>query len=161
MTDQPASTAPLAAGLPLVQGRCPACGTSGLFLGDGGYITCSLADCPQPDAATEVIADFWKARQHGGFTFCAQNVGHVTMTEFAKKITEKVTAVAQRKEAVAYANEQKQRAERAEAANERVRALTARWVKAGPPPLGTSLARWWDRRLVELNAALNDPKDQT
>ena len=83
------------------------------------------------------------------------------MTEFAKKITEKVTAVAQPKEAVAYANEQKQRAERAEAANERVRALTARWVKAGPPPLGTSLARWWDRRLVELNAALNDPKDQT
>lgn len=161
MTDQPASTAPLAAGLPLVQGRCPACGTSGLFLGDGGYITCSLADCPQPDAATEVIADFWKARQHGGFTFCPQNVGHVTMTEFAKKITEKVTAVAQRKEAVAYANEQKQRAEQAEAAIERVRALADQWVKAGPPPLGTSIARWWDRRLAELQTALAEPKDPT
>lgn len=115
MADQPASTAPLAAGLPLVQGRCPACGTKGLFLGDGGYVTCSRADCPQPDAATEVIADFWDARQHGTFTFCSQNVGHVTMTAFAKKITEKVTAVGQRKEAVTYANEQKQRAEAAEA----------------------------------------------
>ncbi len=125
MKDQPASTAPLAAGLPLVQGRCPACGTKGLFLGDGGYITCSLIDCPQPDAATEVIADFWDARQHGTFTFCGQDVGHVTMTAFAKKITEKVTAVGQRKEAVAYANAQKQRAERAEAANERVQAALA------------------------------------
>ena len=116
MTDQPASTAPLAAGLPQVQGRCPACGTKGLFLGDGGYVTCSLIGCPQPDAATEVIADFWDARQHNAFTFCGQDVGHVTMTAFAKKITEKVTAVAQRAEAVQYANEQKQRAERAEAA---------------------------------------------
>lgn len=116
MKDQPASNAPLAAGLPLIQGRCPACGTKGLFLGDGGYITCSLIDCPQPDAATEVIADFWDARQHNAFTFCAQSVGHVTMAEFAKKITEKVTAVAQRAEAVRYANEQKQRAEAVEAA---------------------------------------------
>ncbi|MER5902974.1 hypothetical protein ABT150_23190 [Streptomyces mirabilis] len=53
--DRPASTAPLAAGLPLVQGRCPACGTAGLFLGSGGYVTCSSADCPEPDAATTVL----------------------------------------------------------------------------------------------------------
>jgi hypothetical protein len=49
------STAPLAAGLPLVTGRCPACGTTGLFLGDGGYVTCSLIDCPAPDAASTVL----------------------------------------------------------------------------------------------------------
>jgi hypothetical protein len=55
MTDQPASTAPLAAGLPLVQGRCPACGTSGLFLGAGGYITCSRLECPDPGAATALL----------------------------------------------------------------------------------------------------------
>jgi hypothetical protein len=54
-TGQTASTAPLAAGLPLVQGRCPACGTAGLFLGDGGYVTCSLIDCPEPDAASTVL----------------------------------------------------------------------------------------------------------
>jgi hypothetical protein len=50
-----ASTAPLASGLPHVQGRCPACGTAGLFLGSGGYVTCSSVDCPEPDAATTVL----------------------------------------------------------------------------------------------------------
>jgi hypothetical protein len=50
-----------------------------------------------------------------------------------------------------------QRAERAEAAADRVRDLADRWVKAGPPPLGTHLARWWDKRLIELNTVLNEP----
>jgi hypothetical protein len=100
MTDQPASTAPLAAGLPLVQGRCPACGTKGLFLGDGGYITCSLIDCPNPSAADDLL--------HG---------------DQAAKTT-------------------------------RVIALYERWVKAGPPPLGVLIARWWDARLVELHNAI-------
>ena len=153
MTDQPASTAPLAAGLPLVQGRCPACGTKGLFLGDGGYITCSLRECPQPDAATEVIADFWDARQHGTFTFCGQNVGHVTMTEFAKKITEKVTAVAQRAEAVQYANEQKQRADRAEAAITRARTAAEHFLhehEGGEDPCAAAVL-----------AALTQPADRS
>jgi hypothetical protein len=51
----PASTAPLAAGLPLVQGHCPACGSSSLFLGHGGYVTCSRIDCPQPQAASQML----------------------------------------------------------------------------------------------------------
>jgi hypothetical protein len=58
VTDQPtapASTAPLASGLPLVKGRCPACGATSLFLGDGGYVTCSRLDCPQPDAASTLL----------------------------------------------------------------------------------------------------------
>ncbi|MFE6354347.1 hypothetical protein ACFVOO_16115 [Streptomyces rochei] len=42
----------------------------------------------------------------------------------------------------------------------RVIALYEQWVKAGPPPLGTSTARWWDARLVELHNALQ-PADQT
>lgn len=42
---------------------------------------------------------------------------------------------------------------------ERVRALYERWVKAGPPPLGASLARWWDQRLVELRTAVLGTKD--
>lgn len=41
---------------------------------------------------------------------------------------------------------------------ERVRDLRDRWVKAGPPPLGVPIARWWDARLIELNAALAEPK---
>ncbi|MFC7909032.1 hypothetical protein [Streptomyces nigra] len=50
-----ASTAPLAAGLPLVKGNCPACNSASLFLGNGGYVTCSRIDCPEPDAATTVL----------------------------------------------------------------------------------------------------------
>ncbi|MFM9656802.1 hypothetical protein [Streptomyces scabiei] len=34
--------------------------------------------------------------------------------------------------------------------------LRDRWLMAGPPPLGTSINRWWDKRLVELNAVLNE-----
>ena len=41
----------------------------------------------------------------------------------------------------------------------RVRDLRDRWVKAGPPPLGASMARWWDARLIELNTALDEPKE--
>jgi hypothetical protein len=44
---------------------------------------------------------------------------------------------------------------------DRVRELTDRWVKAGPPPLGTPIARWWDRRLAELHAAVRPTTDQT
>ena len=43
--------------LPRVSGYCPACGTASLFLGDGGYVTCSWIDCPNPDAATTILAD--------------------------------------------------------------------------------------------------------
>ncbi|GAB2731625.1 hypothetical protein [Streptomyces bullii] len=39
----------------------------------------------------------------------------------------------------------------------RVIALYEQWVKAGPPPLGTSIARWWDARLVELREAIRPP----
>jgi hypothetical protein len=52
-----------------------------------------------------------------------------------------------------------QRLAQAEATVARVHALADRWTKAGPPPLGTPIARWVDRRLVELNTALAEPKD--
>ncbi|WP_318201091.1 hypothetical protein [Streptomyces sp. SCL15-4] len=51
----PPSTAPLASGLPLVKGNCPACRRASLFLGTGGYPTCSNHECPEPDAATTVL----------------------------------------------------------------------------------------------------------
>lgn len=47
----------------------------------------------------------------------------------------------------------------AEADMGRVRVLAEQWVKAGPPPLGTSISRWWDKRLVELHHALNTEKE--
>lgn len=37
---------------------------------------------------------------------------------------------------------------------QRVTDLYERWCAAGPPPLGTSLSRWWDARLVELRKAI-------
>ena len=43
---------------------------------------------------------------------------------------------------------------------QRVMALYEAWVKAGPPPLGVSLSRWWDRRLVELHEAILPPAEQ-
>lgn len=36
----------------------------------------------------------------------------------------------------------------------RVIALYERWVKTGAPPLGVSINRWWDRRLIELRHAI-------
>ncbi|WP_328425977.1 hypothetical protein [Streptomyces sp. NBC_00443] len=48
-----------------------------------------------------------------------------------------------------------------EADIQRVTALYERWVKAGPPPLGTSLTRWWDERLVELREAILPPEVST
>lgn len=40
---------------PRVKGRCPmGCGET-LFLGQGGYVTCSWRDCPEPDAASRLL----------------------------------------------------------------------------------------------------------
>lgn len=47
---------PTASALPAVQGRCPACGSSSLFLGDGGYVTCPRIGCSEPDAASTLLA---------------------------------------------------------------------------------------------------------
>lgn len=38
-----------------VAGKCPSCGRPDLFLGEGGYVTCSQFDCPIPDAASELL----------------------------------------------------------------------------------------------------------
>lgn len=43
----------------------------------------------------------------------------------------------------------------------RVIDLYERWVKAGPPPLGTSVSRWWDARLVELHDTIQPPEPTT
>lgn len=48
----------------------------------------------------------------------------------------------------------------ADADVQRVITLYERWVAAGPPPLGTSMSRWWDARLAELHNAILPPTDQ-
>jgi hypothetical protein len=47
----------------------------------------------------------------------------------------------------------------AQAAVARVHDLHTGWLSTGAPPLGTSIARWWDKRLIELAAALDEPRD--
>lgn len=40
-----------------VSGYCPmGCGST-LFVGSGGYITCSYIHCPRPDAVADLLAD--------------------------------------------------------------------------------------------------------
>ncbi|MFE6284379.1 hypothetical protein [Streptomyces sp. NPDC057877] len=46
----------------------------------------------------------------------------------------------------------------ADAEVKRVIDLYERWVKAGPPPLGASMSRWWDARLLELRNAILPPE---
>ncbi|MFL6138820.1 MAG: DUF6085 family protein [Frankiaceae bacterium] len=42
---------------PTVAGHCPmGCGAT-LFLGSGGYVTCSYIGCPEPDAVATLLAD--------------------------------------------------------------------------------------------------------
>lgn len=43
----------------------------------------------------------------------------------------------------------------------RVIDLYEQWVKAGPPPLGVLINRWWDARLVELHNAILPPQEQS
>jgi len=40
---------------PKVQGKCPSCGAESLFLGSGGYVTCSVIGCKAPGAATDLL----------------------------------------------------------------------------------------------------------
>lgn len=40
---------------PQIEGRCFACGGQTLFVGEGGYITCSYLSCPNPSAVNQVL----------------------------------------------------------------------------------------------------------
>lgn len=51
-----------------VQGFCPACGHGVLMLGDGGHVTCTLIDCPNPSAADELL-------RHAHLTECEHAAG--------------------------------------------------------------------------------------
>lgn len=48
----------VAVGWPRIKGNCPACCRASLFLGTGGYPTCSNYECPEPDAATTVLEQY-------------------------------------------------------------------------------------------------------
>lgn len=44
-----------ASGRAHVNGKCPACGSGGLFVGSGGYLTCPWAECPDPGAPHDAL----------------------------------------------------------------------------------------------------------
>ena len=44
-----------AAWMPVVKGKCPACGMASLFLAAGGYVTCASLSCKDPCAAGELL----------------------------------------------------------------------------------------------------------
>lgn len=46
----------MSADWPEVAGICPACGWHSLFLGAGGFVTCSRLECPAPEAASDLLA---------------------------------------------------------------------------------------------------------
>lgn len=41
---------------PHVEGICTACGKRSLFLGKAGYVTCSIAQCPDPSAIADLLS---------------------------------------------------------------------------------------------------------
>lgn len=45
-----------------VQGYCPFCGGETLFLGSGGYVTCSTSDCQNPSGVSDILDD--SEREH-------------------------------------------------------------------------------------------------
>ena len=64
MTDIPID--PVA--FPSIQGRCPACGGQSLFVGSGGWLTCSRLECPEPDAASTLLERKPAPAEHCGDT---------------------------------------------------------------------------------------------
>lgn len=50
---------------PAVQGRCPSCGASTVFVAEGGYLTCSLSTCSNPLAPSEALGITFPVVRHG------------------------------------------------------------------------------------------------
>lgn len=72
-----------------VVGYCPACGGSSLFLGDGGYVTCSRSDCPNPAAASDILDD----RETQGHSQALSEVESRARREVAEEIAQAITDI--------------------------------------------------------------------
>lgn len=212
---------------PDVQGGCPACGGSSLFVADAGYLTCSRLECPDPDAAARLldlaapppgpvhpgdarhrrvtvaltVEHYRRARDQ----IVASPEDHSTAaaTVALRALADDLLPATRTPRALSAGHADTRRADTGDTPPTRkdsvrtaiahafdvpaelldappdtdtpghtdtdtsgasadmsaVRDLLARWQTAGPPPLGTSLSRWWDRRLVELAAALATTKE--
>ena len=72
---RPASTQPHPN--PTVQGCCPACRATSLFLGTGGHVTCARIDCPNPSAADDLLHSPTSPLVTGTLTQLAEAVASV------------------------------------------------------------------------------------
>lgn len=59
-----------------VKGYCPSCGNETLFLGEGGYVTCSLIGCENPTAASDILFDGKETCHLATFTDDAWSIKH-------------------------------------------------------------------------------------
>jgi len=173
--------------MPDVQGRCPACGGTSLFLAQGGYVTCSRLDCPAPGEADDLLhgrdSVYAIGQALGGdrasrFIAYALAAHERSLSDLRRMTDEQFRAIpgigdeslARIRAAIPAPEPAPAGAEGAEAAKTtrvfaalhqsaeqdvtRVIDLYEQWVKAGPPPLGVLINRWWDARLAELHNAI-------
>jgi hypothetical protein len=204
---------------PDVQGRCPACGSSSLFVATAGYLTCSRLECPDPDAGARLLdlAAPPPGPVHPGDARHRRVTAALTVEHY-RRARERIVASPEDHSAAAATvalhvladdllpatrtprtlsagHADTHRADTGDTPPTRkdsvrtaiahafdvpaefldappdtdtsgvsadmsaVRDLLTHWRTAGPPPLGTSISRWWDRRLVELAAALATTKE--
>lgn len=201
-----------------VQGACPSCGASPLFIADAGYLTCFHVDCPDPDAAARLLElaapppgpvhpddarhrrvalaltteHYRRAREH----IVASPEDHsAAMARVAlQALADELLPTTGTPQDMSTGHADNHRPDTADTSPTRkdtirtsisrafdipheilygtpdpdtppdtpadmsaVRDLLDRWLAAGPPPLGTSINRWWDRRLAELAAAIARP----
>ena len=165
-----------------VQGRCPACRWQSLFLGDGGHVTCSRLECPDPCAADQMLHGengpaATQATEPGSlrasiaaavdrvFDAWQQGIGETRPQDaVTEAVLTAITSHLDIGEEQAWCkycrrawNSPAHRCESdAEQRVQQIARLRDQWLMAGAPPLGTSINRWWDKRLVELNTALNE-----
>jgi hypothetical protein len=210
---------------PDVQGHCPACGASSLFVADAGYITCSRLECPDPGAAARLLdlaapppgpvhpgdarhrrvtaaltaEHYRRARER--IVASPEDHSAAAATVALRVLADDLLPATRTPRTVSAGHPDTRRADTADTGDtpptrkdsvrtaiarafdipaelldappdtdtpgqpdtdtsadmSAVRDLLAHWQTAGPPPLGTSINRWWDRRLVELATALATP----
>jgi hypothetical protein len=215
---------------PDVQGRCPACGSSSLFVADAGYLTCSFLECPDPDAAARLldlaapppgpihpgdarhrrvtaaltVEHYRRARER--IVASPEDHSAAAATVALRVLADDLLPATRTAQTLSAGHADTRRADTADTGDtpltrkdsvrtaiahafdvpaelldappdtdtsghadadtpgasadmSAVRNLLTHWQAAGPPPLGTSISRWWDRRLVELAAALATTKE--
>lgn len=116
----------------------------------------------QAEAAIEGVRTLHRKASHGGTcVYCAhgQRLGYDTTwpCDTIRALGKPAPAATEATELETTARVFAALHRSAEGTVTRVIDLYEQWVAAGPPSLGTSMSRWWDKRLVELHNAIQPP----